>query len=77
MTFYLFNFSVAPQFKKSMLSKKLMLNFIDDVNAQNAAGMACIAVSGEGVRIADRFGMSYSGDLTVDGSLESVFTKRF
>lgn len=74
---YLFNYSVAPALKKSRLTKALMKRYVQDVSSQNAGGIACITVSEDGVRIAERFGMSCSGFLDLDGSPEGVYLKRF
>ena len=60
---YLFNFSVAANFKKSPLSKALMTRFAQDVSAQNPAGLSCITVSEDGVRTAMRFGMKHAGSV--------------
>lgn len=73
---YLFNYSVAPLFKKSDISKELMKKLASDVHSYDTAGIACITVSDEGVRIAQRFGMELSGYLTFEGSKEGVYTKR-
>lgn len=70
---YLFNFSVIPAFKKSALSQALMKHFLADVKAQNARGLACITVSEEGVRVANRLGMLCSGYLQIAGSKEGVY----
>lgn len=73
---YLFNFSVAPQFKKSVISSMLLKQYIQDICAQKAQGLACITVSNDGVRVAKSLEMEYSGDISVEGHSESVFTKR-
>lgn len=72
---YLFNFSIVPELKKSLLSKKLLKQFIADINTQNAAGLACIAVSDDGMRIAGGLGMSCSGQFHLYGVVEKVFVK--
>lgn len=74
---YLFNFSVPAQLKKTFLTKILIKSFVEDIQSQNAAGLACITVSEDGIRIANRLDMSYRGDLQIDGSLEGVYVKRF
>lgn len=71
---YLFNYSVAPQFKGCNLSKMLIKRYVQDIKEQKAAGLACVTVSEDGVRIAKRFGMSHVGDLVVDGCVEGVYT---
>lgn len=72
---YLFNYSVAPELKKTSLSKALMKRFAQDIAAQNAKGLACITVSDDGIRVANKFGMEFSGNLDVDGSVEGVYIK--
>lgn len=74
---YLFNFSVAPELKFSYLTKTLMKRLVEDIQAQNPAGLACITVSEDGIRIAKRFDMLYKGDLVIDGFPEGVYVKRF
>lgn len=71
---YLFNFSVNPAFKKSALSKDLMKKFAQDILEQKPAGLACITVSEEGVRVAERLGMALAGYLCYEGNLEGVYT---
>lgn len=73
---YLFNYSAAPLFKKSPLTQALMRELAADVHAVQAAGLACITVSDEGMRIAHRFGMQRTGYLTLDGCLEGVYVSR-
>ena len=72
---YFFNFSVAPPFKKTFLSKALMKNFVQDICSQTAAGLACITVSEDGERVARCFGMSKSGDFILSGQSEGVYIK--
>lgn len=73
---YLFNYSVAPPLKESGLSSMLMKCCVQDVTAQNAKGLACITVSEDGVRIAQRFGMQCSGYLNLSGNPEGIYTLR-
>jgi hypothetical protein len=74
---YLFNFSVAQEFKKTFLTKVLIKTYIDDIQMQNAAGLSCITVSKDGIRIAERLDMSHKGDLLIDGYIEGIYVKRF
>ncbi|HEV8051307.1 MAG TPA: hypothetical protein VGP47_02350 [Parachlamydiaceae bacterium] len=73
---YLFNYSVAPLFKGSVLPKMLIKALSEDIKAQNGRGLACVTVSEDGVRVAKRFGMAYAGDLVLDGSIEAVYAVR-
>lgn len=70
---YLFNYSAASVLKKSCLTKSLVKQLSNDIQGANAAGLACITVSDEGVNIAKRFGMSLSGYLTIEGCPEGVY----
>lgn len=72
---YLFNYSVAPALKKSSLSKVVVKRFVQDISVQNARGLACVTVSEDGVRIADRLGMTCAGNFVLDGSSEGVYVK--
>ena len=74
---YLFNFSVISEFKKSVLAKSLIKAYVKDILALAPAGLACITVSKDGIRIAERLDMSHVGDLIIDGSVENVYVKRF
>lgn len=73
---YLFNYSVIPCLKRSPLTKQLMEKYAQDINTQQARGLACITVSEDGTRVAHRFGMKYSGALNFNGNLERVYVKR-
>ncbi len=71
---YLFNYSVAPSLKKTMLSKALMSRYAQDVAAQSPAGLSAITVSEEGSRVASRFGMTQTGEFKIGDEIERVFT---
>lgn len=73
---YLFNYSAAPQLRGSLLTKRLIKSFVKDVNAAQPAGLSCITVSDDGIRIAKRFEMNRSGDLHFNGFVEGVYVKR-
>ena len=73
---YLFNYSAAPSMKKSALTKELMKKYVQDIEAQNASGIACITVSEDGVGVAKRFGMKLTGYLNLDGVQEGIYTLR-
>jgi hypothetical protein len=70
---YVFNYSVAPPFKGTALSKALVKSLAADLADAKPRGLACIAVSPDGCRIAERFGMRRTGTFTLDGSSELVF----
>jgi hypothetical protein len=73
---YLYNYSVAPTLKKSSLSKALMKRYSDDIYAQAFQGLASIAVSEDGIRMASRFDLKLSGYLKIENMAEGVFVKR-
>jgi len=73
---YLFNYSVAAVFKKSDLTSQLMQKYVKDILATQPAGLACITVSEDGVRVAEQFELIYRGDLTFHGSVEGVYTTK-
>lgn len=73
---YVFNYSVAPTFKKTELSKALVKALAAEIEAARPCALACIAVSPEGCRVAERFGMRRSGTFTLDTETETVFTWR-
>lgn len=70
---YLFNFSVIAPFKKTELSRALIKNYCVDICERNPDGMACITVSEDGIRIAERLGLSCSGHFQLDGCQEKVY----
>lgn len=74
---YLFNFSVAPEFKYDFLTKTLMKRFVEDIQRHKPKGLACIAVTEDGMRIAKRFDMLHKGDFVIDGFTEGVYVTQF
>jgi hypothetical protein len=73
---YLFNYSVASVFKKTPLSKLLMSRYAGQIKNQTPQGLAAIAVSEDGSRVAKRFGMELTGQFKVDHKVDQVFTCR-
>jgi hypothetical protein len=73
---YLFNFSVAPLFKKTSLSMQMMQNYAQTIRSRNPMGLAAITVSQEGRRVVERFGLSPRGELRTSSSVESVYIWR-
>jgi hypothetical protein len=47
-----------------------------DITRATPAGLAAIAVSDDGIRIAERFGMRKTGEFAVDGEKEWILTGR-
>jgi hypothetical protein len=65
---YLFNYSAAPVLRGSAYSKRLIKDFVSAVAVPPCKGLFCAAVSGDGGRIAERFGMNAGGRIkTPDG----------
>jgi hypothetical protein len=73
---YLFNYSVAGTLRRTALSSSLIKRLAADVAAAHPAGLATIAVSADGCRVAERFGMRRTGAMTLDGADEVVFAAR-
>jgi len=64
---------VAPSFKKTPLSKMLMKNYAQELASQDPGGLAAITVSDDGSRIAQRFGLSLTGEFRIGNATERVF----
>lgn len=73
---YLFNYSVKPGLNKTAFSKTMMRAFAASVQAMPAVGLCAITVSGDGERIAKRFGMAVSGEFKIGRDLERVYSCR-
>jgi hypothetical protein len=73
---YLFNYSVLESLRRTSCSRRLLRALADDLAAVPLRGLAAIAVSEEGIRVAERFGMRRSGTLVLDGAPEHVYTRR-
>lgn len=72
---YLFNYSIVPQLRGTPAGKALVTRYVRDVHDADAAGLAAIAVSNDGVRVATRFGLAKTGALNIPGeSPEHVLT---
>lgn len=73
---YLFNYSVLASLRRTSCSRRLLRALADDFAAVPLRGLAAIAVSEEGARVAERFGMRPSGTVVVGGAPEQVYTRR-
>lgn len=73
---YLFNYSIVPALHKTPESKTMIRDFARCVLAVPHRGLAAVTVSPDGVRVAEKFGMSYRGDMTHDGVPEGVYALR-
>ncbi|PKN49430.1 MAG: hypothetical protein CVU63_02175 [Deltaproteobacteria bacterium HGW-Deltaproteobacteria-20] len=65
---YVFNYSIIEPLRKTPASRALMQTLARELDDAGQMRLAAIAVSGDGVRIAERFGMSRVGTLDIDGS---------
>lgn len=74
---YLFNYSIVPPLRHTAHSATLLKAFARDIAGLPLAGAAAITVSADGARIAERFGMSPVGAISVDGEAERVYAARF
>jgi hypothetical protein len=73
---YLFNYSIAPPLRRSACSRRLMCGLAGDIEAVHTRGLAAITVSEDGARAAERFGMSRTGTVVIDGFEEAIYTVR-
>jgi hypothetical protein len=73
---YLFNYSIVPALRKTAHSRALVQAYAREINATPHLGLAAVTVSPDGVRVAEKFGMSYRGDMTHDGVTEGVYALR-
>ena len=73
---YLFNYSIVTALHKTPESRTLIQNFARSVRATPHRGLAAVTISPDGVRVAEKFGMTYRDDMTHDGVAEGVYTLR-
>jgi hypothetical protein len=71
---YLFNYSVTPALSGTPQSSALVKDFAASLQDVSYTGLSAVTVSPHGARIAEKFGMSYRGDMTHDGEAEGVYT---
>lgn len=69
---YLFNYSVVPGLRGTPLAARVIKALAEDVARTPHLGLAALTVSGDGERVARRFGMEARGA----GRHEVVFTRR-
>lgn len=70
---YLFNYSVVSSLRGSAQSRALVNDYATVLKSVLVRGMVTVAVSGDGSRVAEKFGLSYRGDMTHDGVAEKVY----
>jgi len=73
---YLFNYSIIARLHKTAESRAMMQEFARTVRSTSHRGLVAVTVSPDGVRVAEKFGMTYRGDMNHDGVAESVYTLR-
>lgn len=71
---YLFNYSVVPRLRGTRMAARVVKALAEDVARTPHRGLAALTVSGDGERVAARFGMAARG--RVQGAHEAVFTCR-
>jgi hypothetical protein len=73
---YLFNYSIAPELRRSAASRALIAGLADDLAAMpQSLPVAALCVSAEGVRVAERFGLRDHARIEVGGDLETVMLR--
>jgi hypothetical protein len=73
---YLFNYSIAPELRRSAASRALLAGLADDLAAMpQSLPVAALCVSAEGVRVAERFGLRDHARIEVGGDLETVMLR--
>ncbi len=70
---YLFNYSIIPSLRGTAFSRQLVKNYAAEIARLDAKGLAAVTVSEDGARVAQKFGLSYRGDMTHDGVKEGVY----
>jgi len=65
---YVFNYSIIEPLRKTLASRNLMQTLASELKAAGQQRLAAVAVSADGIRIAERFGMTKVGTLTIAGS---------
>ncbi len=73
---YLFNYSIVPQLIGSEHSKTLIRDFAASIGATPQKGISAVTVSAHGIKVAEKFGMTCSGQMSHDGDIENVYIKR-
>jgi hypothetical protein len=66
---YLYNYSIHPGLKSTVFSRTLIKEYVSQVYRVDYAGLFCAAVSVDGIRVAEKFGMREAGFITApDGT---------
>jgi hypothetical protein len=70
---YLYNIGIITPFRKSHASRMLLKTLVQDMASVPSRGLAAIAVSPDGERIVERFGLRKSGCISHDGQKEMAY----
>lgn len=70
---YLFNYSVLAPWRRGEGSRALLRGLAQDVAKVSPRGLVAITVSGDGARVAGRFGLAPRGEITVGESREEIW----
>jgi hypothetical protein len=73
---YVFNYSLTRPWRRVPFSRRLLASLDKSLPRQLLEGIATITVSGDGARVARRFGMAPSGTFVIDGSEEQAWAGR-
>jgi hypothetical protein len=73
---HLFNYSIIAPLRGTPASRRLVRGLAADIEASPWKGLSAFVVSGDGLRVAERFGMRRSGTITVEGSEEHIYIAR-
>lgn len=58
---YLFNYSIVRELKATRFASELIKHFASEIRSMEAQGLFCATVSGDGSRVAEKFGMKKVG----------------
>lgn len=72
---WLFNYSIAGQLRRSAASRRMLQRYAADLANIRTRGLAAAILSVESIRVAERFGMSYRGDMQHEGVSEKVYAQ--
>lgn len=71
---YLYNIGIIKPFQKSQVSRRLVTTLVEDMASIAHCALAAVAVSPDGERILERFGLRKSGCISHDGQKEMAYT---
>lgn len=74
---YVFDYSVAPPFIKTKVSRALVKILATDLKQAKLSGLCAITLSKEGRAVAKRFGMKKTGSLCFGSLVEQLRAVRY